>query len=130
MVRWNSLSYEIENTENNRSLIQDIERFKIGEYDSDKNVFTIRTLGMSSVIFNLEDYIDSQLYFQGVVRFFQNKDFSKELSDEMLSNKNFSKTDEKRDSSAKKNVSLDSIELDLTRSRHNSLSKKTNKDSQ
>ena len=74
MVRWNSLSYEIENTENNRSLIQDIERFKIGEYDSDKNVFTIRTLGMSSVIFNLEDYIDSQLYFQGVVRFFQNKD--------------------------------------------------------
>lgn len=79
MVRWNSLSYEIENTENNRSLIQDIERFKIGEYDSDKNVFTIRTLGMSSVIFNLEDYIDSQLYFQGVVRFFQNKDFSKEI---------------------------------------------------
>ena len=61
---------------------------------------------------------------------FSNKDFSKELSDEMLSNKNFSKTDEKRDSSAKKNVSLDSIELDLTRSRHNSLSKKTNKDSQ
>lgn len=42
---------------------------------------------------------------------FSNKDFSKELSDEMLSNKNFSKTDEKRDSSAKKNVSLDSIEL-------------------
>lgn len=79
MVRWNSLSYEIEKTENNRSLIQDIERFKIGEYDSDKNVFTIRTLGMSSVIFNLEDYIDSQLYFQGVVRFFQNKDFSKEI---------------------------------------------------
>ena len=61
---------------------------------------------------------------------FSNKDFSKELSDEMLSNKNFSKTDEKRDSSAKKNVSLDSIELDLTRNRHNSLSKKTNKDSQ
>ena len=61
---------------------------------------------------------------------FSNKDFSKELSDEMLSNKNFSKTDEKRDSSAKKNVSLDSIELDLTRSRHNSLSKKINKDSQ
>ena len=60
---------------------------------------------------------------------FSNKDFSKELSDEMLSNKNFSKTDEKRDSSAKKNVSLDSIELDLTRSRHNSLSKKTNKGS-
>ena len=54
----------------------------------------------------------------------------KELSDEMLSNKNFSKTDEKRDSSAKKNVSLDSIELDLTRNRHNSLSKKTKKDSQ
>ncbi len=44
---------------------------------------------------------------------FSNKDFSKELPDEMLSNKNFSKTDEKRDSSAK-NVSLDSIELDLT----------------
>ena len=62
---------------------------------------------------------------------FSNKDFSKELSDEMLSNKNFSKTDEKRDSSAKKNVILDSIELDLTRSRHNSLkSKKANKDSQ
>ena len=61
---------------------------------------------------------------------FSNKDFSKELSDEMLSNKNFSKTDEKRDSSAKKNVSLDSIELDLTRNRHNSLSKKTKKDSQ
>ena len=61
---------------------------------------------------------------------FSNKDFSKELSDEILSNKNFSKTDEKRDSSAKKNVSLDSIELDLTRNRHNSLSKKTNKDSQ
>ena len=61
---------------------------------------------------------------------FSNKNFSKELSDEMLSNKNFSKTDEKRDSSAKKNVSLDSIELDLTRNRHNSLSKKTNKDSQ
>ena len=61
---------------------------------------------------------------------FSNKDFSKELSDEILSNKNFSKTDEKRDSSAKKNVSLDSIELDLTRSRHNSLSQKTNKDSQ
>ena len=60
---------------------------------------------------------------------FSNKDFSKELSDEMLSNKNFSKTDEKRDSSAKKKVSLDSIELDLTRSRHNSLSKKTNKGS-
>ena len=60
---------------------------------------------------------------------FSNKDFSKELSDEMLSNKNFSKTDEKRDSSAKKNVSLDSIELDLTRSRHNSLSQKTNKGS-
>ena len=58
------------------------------------------------------------------------EEFSKELSDEMLSNKNFSKTDEKRDSSAKKNVSLDSIELDLTRSRHNSLSKKINKDSQ
>ena len=62
---------------------------------------------------------------------FSNKDFSKELSDEMLSNKNFSKTDEKRDLSAKKSVSLDSIELDLTRSRHNSLkSKKANKDSQ
>ena len=60
---------------------------------------------------------------------FSNKDFSEELSDEMLSNKNFSKTDEKRDLSAKKNVSLDSIELDLTRSRHNSLSRKTNKGS-
>lgn len=62
---------------------------------------------------------------------FSNKDFSKELSVQMLSNKNFSKTDEKRDLSAKKSVSLDSIELDLTRSRHNSLkSKKANKDSQ
>ena len=60
---------------------------------------------------------------------FSNKDFSKELSDEIPSNKNSSKIDEKRDSSAKKNVSLDSIELDLTRSRHNSLSKKTNKGS-
>ena len=65
----------------------------------------------------------------GRAAYLAGKDFSKELSDEMLSNKNFSKTDEKRDSSAKKNVSLDSIELDLTRSRHNSLSKKTNKGS-
>ena len=43
----------------------------------------------------------------------------------------FSKAGAKRDLSAKKSVSLDSIELDLTRSRHNSLkSKKANKDSQ
>ena len=56
------------------------------------------------------------------------EEFSEKLSEE-FSNKNSSKTDEKRDSSAKKNVSLDSIELDLTRSRHNSLSKKTNKGS-
>ena len=49
----------------------------------------------------------------------------------MLSNKKFSKTDEKLNLSVKKSVSLDSIELDLTRSRHNSLkSKKANKDSQ
>ena len=60
------------------------------------------------------------------------EEFSEKLSEEFseeFSNKNSSKTDEKRDLSAKKNVSLDSIELDLTRSRHNSLSKKTNKGS-
>ena len=72
----------------------------------------------------LEELSDEELSEE-----FSNKNFSKELSDEVPSNKNSSKTDKMRDSSAKKNVSLDSIELDLTRSRHNSLSKKTNKGS-
>lgn len=95
MIRWNTCSYEIEKIPSNSSLIQDIEFFGIGEDESDKNIFTVRTLEMKSEIFHLEDYICFQPFFQGVVRFFKDKDFSKEIRiikrgrDKTWSEKNF-----------------------------------------
>lgn len=79
MPNWNKLSYEIENIPSNNSLIKKLESFGIVKYDADKNIHTIQTLGLKSVIFNLEDYIEHQESFQGNVRYFQKKDFSKNV---------------------------------------------------
>ena len=79
MPYWNKLSYEIENIPSNNSLIKKLESFGIVKYDADKNIHTIQTLGLKSVIFNLEDYIEHQESFQGNVRYFQKKDFSKDV---------------------------------------------------
>ena len=79
MPNWNKLSYEIENTPSNSLLIQNLEAFGIVENDLDRDIYTVRTLGLQSVIFNLEDYIDNQIFFEGTVRFFQKKDFSKDI---------------------------------------------------
>ena len=79
MPYWNNLSYEIENTPSNSLLIQKLQVFGIVKEDLEKNIYTVRTLGLKSVIFNLEDYINQQTLFQGTVRYFQNKDFSKDI---------------------------------------------------
>lgn len=79
MPNWNKLSYEIENTPSNSLLIQNLEAFGIVKNDLDRDIYTVRTLGLQSVIFNLEDYIDNQIFFEGTVRFFQKKDFSKDI---------------------------------------------------
>ena len=80
MPNWNNLSYEIENTPYNSLLIQNLESLEIVENDLEKDIYVVRTLGLQSVIFNLEDYIDNQIFFEGTVRFFQKKDFSKYFS--------------------------------------------------
>ena len=79
MPYWNKLSYEIENTPSNSLLIENLQVFGIVKYDADTNIHTIQTLGLKSVIFNLEDYIEHQESFQGNVRYFQKKDFSKDV---------------------------------------------------
>lgn len=79
MPYWNNLSYEIENTPSNSLLIQKLQAFGIAKEDLDRNIYTVQTLGLKSVIFNLEDYINQQTLFQGTVRYFQNKDFSKDI---------------------------------------------------
>lgn len=79
MPNWNKLSYEIENTPSNSLLIQNLEAFGIVKNDLDRDIYTVRTLGLESVIFNLEDYINSQKMFQSIVRYFQRKDFSKDV---------------------------------------------------
>ena len=79
MPNWNKLSYEIENIPSNNSLIKKLESFGIAKYDANTNIHTIQTLGLKSVIFNLEDYIEHQESFQGNVRYFQKKDFSKDV---------------------------------------------------
>lgn len=79
MPNWNKLSYEIENTSSNSILIQDLKSFGIVKNDSDRNIYTVQTLGLESVIFNLEDYIDNQMMFQSNVRYFQRKNFSKDV---------------------------------------------------
>lgn len=79
MPNWNNLSYEIENTPYNSLLIQNLESLEIVENDLEKDIYVVRTLGLQSVIFNLEDYIDNQIFFEGTVRFFQKKDFSKDI---------------------------------------------------
>ena len=79
MPNWNKLSYEIENTPSNSLLIQNLEAFGIVKNDLDRDIYTVRTLGLESVIFNLEDYINNQMMFQSIVRYFQRKDFSKDV---------------------------------------------------
>ena len=79
MPNWNKLSYEIENTPSNSILIQNLKAFGIVKNDSDRNIYTVQTLGLQSVIFNLEDYIDHQVLFQSNIRYFQKKDFSKDV---------------------------------------------------
>ena len=79
MPYWNNLSYEIENTPSNSLLIQKLQVFGIVKEDLERNIYTVRTRGLKSVIFNLEDYINQQTLFQGTVRYFQNKDFSKDI---------------------------------------------------
>lgn len=79
MPYWNNLSYEIENTPSNSLLIQKLQVFGIVKEDLERNIYTVRTRGFKSVIFNLEDYINQQTLFQGTVRYFQNKDFSKDI---------------------------------------------------
>lgn len=79
MPNWNKLSYEIENTSSNSILIQNLKSFGIVKNDSDRNIYTVQTLGLESVIFNLEDYIDNQMMFQSTVRYFQRKNFSKDV---------------------------------------------------
>jgi len=79
MPYWNNLSYEIENTSSNRPLIQELQAFGIVKEDLERNICTVQTLGLESVIFNLDDYINQQTLFQGAVRYFQKKDFSKDI---------------------------------------------------
>ena len=79
MPNWNKLSYEIENTPSNSILIQNLKAFGIMKNDSDRNIYTVQTLGLESVIFNLEDYIDNQMMFQSNIRYFQRKNFSKDV---------------------------------------------------
>lgn len=79
MPYWNNLSYEIENTPSNSLLIQKLQVFGIVKEDLERNIYTVQTRGLKSVIFNLEDYINQQTLFQGTVRYFQNKDFSKDI---------------------------------------------------
>ena len=79
MTYWNNLSYEIENTPSNSLLIQKLQVFGIVKEDLERNIYTVQTRGLKSVIFNLEDYINQQTLFQGTVRYFQNKDFSKDI---------------------------------------------------
>lgn len=79
MSYWNNLSYEIENIPSNSLLIQKLQVFGIVKEDLERNIYTVRTRGLKSVIFNLEDYINQQTLFQGTVRYFQNKDFSKDI---------------------------------------------------
>jgi hypothetical protein len=79
MPNWNKLSYEIENTPSNSILIQNLKAFGIVKNDSDRNIYSVQTLGLESVIFNLEDYIDNQMMFQSNVRYFQRKNFSKDV---------------------------------------------------
>ena len=117
MICWNACSYEVEKIPSNSSLIQDIEFFGIGEHEPDKNIFTVRTHGMKSEIFHLEDYICSQPLFQGIVRFFKHKDFSKEIRvikrdrDKTWSEKNFNFSDEV--SKIKKLMSENNINIDV-----------------
>ena len=79
MPYWNNLSYEIENTPSNSLLIQKLQVFGSVKEDLERNIYTVQTRGLKSVIFNLEDYINQQTLFQGTVRYFQNKDFSKDI---------------------------------------------------
>ena len=79
MPYWNNLSYEIENTPSNSLLIQKLQVFGIVKEDLERNIYTVQTRGLKSVIFNLEDYINQQTLFQGTVRYSQNKDFSKDI---------------------------------------------------
>lgn len=79
MPYWNKLSYEIENIPSNSLLIQNLKVFGIMQDDLERNLQSVRTLGLHSVIFNLEDYIDHQVLFQSNIRYFQKKDFSKDV---------------------------------------------------
>ena len=73
MPNWNNLSYEIENTPYNSLLIQNLESLEIVENDLEKDIYVVRTLGLQSVIFNLEDYIDNQIFFRGYLLEFFSK---------------------------------------------------------
>ena len=79
MPYWNKLSYEIENIPSNSLLIQNLKVFGIMQDDLERNIHSVRTLGLHSVIFNLEDYIDHQVLFQSNIRYFQKKDFSRDV---------------------------------------------------
>lgn len=117
MPNWNKLSYEIENTSSNSILIQNLKSFGIVKNDSDRNIYTVQTLGLESVIFNLEDYIDNQMMFQSNVRYFQRKNFSKDIR---IINKNSRNTwiEEKKNLSdeiikLKKMLSNNNINIDV-----------------
>lgn len=79
MPNWNNLSYEIENTPYNSLLIQNLESLEIVENDLEKDIYVVRTLGLQSVIFNLEDYIDNQIFSRVLLDFFKRKIFQKIL---------------------------------------------------
>ena len=117
MPNWNKLSYEIENTPSNSILVQNLKAFGIVKNDSDRNIYTVQTLGLESVIFNLEDYIDNQMMFQSNVRYFQRKNFSKDVR---VINKNSHNTwiEEKKNLSdeiikIKKMLSNNNINIDV-----------------
>ena len=117
MPNWNKLSYEIENTPSNSILIQNLKAFGIVKNDSDRNIYSVQTLGLESVIFNLEDYIDNQMMFQSNVRYFQRKNFSKDVR---IINKNSHNTwiEEKKNLSdeiikIKKMLSSNNINIDV-----------------
>lgn len=77
--KWDNTACEFLNNEENRSIIQFLEKEGLGGWSSDKNNYIIYAAEGSGVLFYADSYIENTKHFQDLIKYFKDVDFSRKL---------------------------------------------------